>query len=952
MKQDAYERWWYIDSIFSEALDLPLDEREAFLQAACKDDPDLRRDVENLFDAYTASEGFLDDPTDWFLDDPVDMVEVPFLPGLSADAPDLEKTVPHTGDCIGAYRLLKKVGYGGMGEVFLAERADGQFKQRVALKLIRQGRRSKEIIRRFRLEREILARLQHPGIARLLDGGITGDGLLYFVMEYVNGVPIDQYCDAHDLGVKARLRLFFNVCEAVQYAHQNLVVHRDLKPSNILVTERGQIKLLDFGIAKLLDEAEHPEGSLPTESQFRLMTPEYASPEQVRGQPVTTASDVYALGVNLYKLLTGQRAYDLAGKNPLEVGEIVCEVTPKKPSVAVGRNGTTASGEATTRPTSQTERLRRQLTGDLDLIVLKALRKEPERRYASVVEFADDLRRHLEGRPVKAHRPTMGYRAGKFVRRHRYGIAVAAAFALLLVGYAGTLIVKNRQVSQALAQSEQLTDMLVAVFVAPDPDELGRDVTARELLDAWSIERIEAEVPDQPLLQADLMYALGKTYKGLGLYDESLTYLAATLDRRRAHLRAPHPDIAEALNELGWLRRLRGEYEGAGPLLQEAIAMWQALPGHVLEEAESLSELGVLRRQMGDLDGAEQRYNEALALQRQSVQGDHENIATTLNNLGVLERRRDNYARAESLYTAAYEMNRHVLGDIHPETALTLHNLGTLLLAQDRYEEADSLFRKALAVRRTLLGDEHPAVGTTLNELGVLNQRQGRLDLAEAYFEQSLAVKKKQFGEVNPRLVNTYGNLGLVNQEQKDYARADSFYHLALHIRQEIYGASSRQVASYQALIAQLEQDRGNFDEAERRFKRAIRIQRSLMPSTRYALSQSLLRYGRLRMAQKQLGAARPLFEEALELREALYEERNWRIAETEVALGECLSLLNRFDEADTLLVRGYQTLLEQRGESYQRTQEALGYLVVLYELWNRPEQAEEYRSKLNEARQ
>ncbi len=950
MTQDVQERWWFIDSIFSEALGLSPEQREAFLQAACGQDPGLRREVDDLFEAYNASEGFLDDPSEWFLEDPVEVVEVPFLPGLDAEEPVVAAAAPHIGERIGAYRLLKEIGYGGMGAVYLAERADGQFKQRVALKLIRQGKRSRETVRRFRLEREILARLQHPYIARLLDGGVTDEGLLYFVMEYVNGVPIDQYFEKQDLDLKARLRLFFDVCEAVQYAHQNLVIHRDLKPSNILVTERGQVKLLDFGIAKLLDEAERPEGLPLTQSELRLMTPEYASPEQVRGDPVTTASDVYALGLNLYKLLTGHRAYNLAGKSASEIERIVCEVAPKKLSLVVGLNGKAAPDETTTRPT---ERLRRQLSGDLDLIVLKALRKEPERRYASVVEFVDDLRRHLDGLPVKAHQPTMGYRMGKFARRHRFGIAVAAAFVLLLVGYAGTLFVKNSEVSQALEKSEQLSEMLVAFFEAPDPyKELGRNVTARELLDAWSVARIEAEMPDQPLLQANLMYALGKTYKGLGLYDESLAYLDATMDRRRAHLRTPHPDIAEALNELGALYLLQGKYEQGRELLQEAIAMWRDLPGQHLKEAESLSNLGVLLRRTGDLDGAEQRYNEALALQRRAVQGDHENVAETLNNLGVVERRRGNYATAESLYTESLEMRRRLLGDIHPRTALTLHNLGVLIIDQERYEEADSLLRKVLDIRRKVLGEEHPSVGTTLYELGYLHRKQGQLDTAESYFEQALAIERKRYGEDHPTLASTYSNLAQLNHNQGDYDRAASYYHLTLDVKQKTHGVSSQQAAYYHALIGRLEQDRGNFEEAERRFEQALRIQRPLMPETRYQLSQSLLWYGRLRMAQEQPEMACPLFEKALELRHEHFEKGDWRIAETEVALGGCLSLLNQFDEADELLVRAYQTLLEERGETYQRTQEALEYLVALYESWDHPEQAERYRSKLNEARQ
>ena len=963
MAQDANERWWYIDNIFSEAIDLPPEEREAFLEEACQGDPDARRAVDDLLASFDASEGLFDDPSNWFPNDlealaeMAALSEVPFMPGLKGEAPEADEVAPLTGERIGAYRLLTEIGRGGMGAVYLAERADGQYRQRVALKLMRHSKRSDETVRRFLLEREILARLQHPNIARLLDGGLTDDGLLYFVMEYVNGVSIDTYCEENDLDLKARLNLFFAVCEAVQYAHQNLVIHRDLKPSNILVTERGQVKLLDFGIAKLLDEENRPEDVPQTRPGMRLMTPEYASPEQARNEPVTTASDVYALGLILYKLLTGHRAFNLSDKSASEIEHIISQVYPKQPSWAVSYNGQDTTDEtptatgSTTR-TSHTERLRRQLSGDLDVIVMKALRKEPAHRYGTVAEFVEDLRRHLRGMPVKARPATMRYRAGRFVRRHRFGVAAACLVGLLLFAYAGTVTLKNQRIEQTLAQKGQLTEMLVAIFEAPDPEVLGRDITVRELLNAWPPERIEAELPGQPLAQADLLYTLGRTYKNLGFYDESLEFLKTSLALRRANLRAPHSDIAEALNELGSLRRLQGDYEEAEQLLHAAIAMWQKLPSHAREEARSLNELGVLLRQTGDLDGAQQRYDQALALQRRTVQGDHEDTAEMLNNLGVVEQRRGNYNRAESLYTASYEMNRRVLGNTHLKTATSLHNLGSFMIDRNRYEEADSLLQMALTIRRMLLGDAHEAVGRVLHELGVIKNELREFDAAESFFIQALTIKREQLGEDHTTLAPTYGFLALINQNKKDYVQAVVFYERALAIYQQTRGDTSAMAGYYHALVGRAEQERGNFDEAERRFEQAIGIQRALMPETRRRLSLSLLWYGRLRMAEERLTLACSLFEDALSLRNEHSQERDWRTAEVEVALGGCLSRLNQFEKADTLLAQGYQTLLEKRGATHQRTQEALANLVALHESWGHPEQAEKYRMRLNEAQQ
>jgi serine/threonine protein kinase len=419
------EHWKQVKEIFNAALDRSVDEREAFLDEACGGDLSLRQQGERLINIHQQAGDFIEDRAATTQDSLLTNEFVTL-------APD-----PMIGRQVGAYRLVREIGRGGMGAVYLAVRADDQYQKRVALKLVKRGMGTKDILRRFRHERQILAGLNHPYIAQLLDGGTTEDGLPYFVMEYVEGQPITNYCDTHKLTIAERLKLFRQVCAAAQYAHQNLVVHRDLKPSNILITADGAPKLLDFGIAKLLNPELSAQAIDPTVTALRLMTPEYASPEQVRGEPVTTASDVYSLGIVLYELLTGHRPYRLKSRMPHDILRTVCEEEPERPSTVIDRVEAGASAEGATHiplapeivsrtREGQPDKLRRRLQGDLDNIVLMAMRKEPQRRYATVNQLSEDIRRHLEGLPVVARKVTFGYRLQKFIARHKTSAAAAA----------------------------------------------------------------------------------------------------------------------------------------------------------------------------------------------------------------------------------------------------------------------------------------------------------------------------------------------------------------------------------------------------------------------------------------------------------------------------------------------------------------------------------------------
>ncbi|MCI0621868.1 MAG: serine/threonine protein kinase, partial [Acidobacteria bacterium] len=419
------ERWQRVKELFQTAVEGGANQRAAFLEESCAGDPALRTQVEALIASHEGAPGFLEAPA----------FEV--APTTLED----DEAALMIGRRIGPYELVREIGHGGMGAVYLAVRADEEYKKQVAIKLVKRGMDTDTILRRFRNERQILANLDHPHIAKLLDGGTTSDGLPYFVMDYVEGLPIDVYCDTHKLPTLERLKLFRTVCSAVHYAHQNHVVHRDLKPSNIFVAADGVPKLLDFGIAKLLNP-DFPSQMVESTATLRFMTPDYASPEQVRGEKLAPASDVYSLGVLLYELLTGHRPYRLGSRAPSEVVRIICEEEPEKPSTVISRVEDVSGSDGTLRLTpesvSQTreghpEKLRRHLAGDLDNIVLMALRKEPNRRYASVEQFSEDVRRHLAGLPVIARKDTLSYRATKFIKRNKASVIMTAFFAMVLV---------------------------------------------------------------------------------------------------------------------------------------------------------------------------------------------------------------------------------------------------------------------------------------------------------------------------------------------------------------------------------------------------------------------------------------------------------------------------------------------------------------------------------------
>ncbi len=706
-------------ALFDRAVEMDAARREAYLSDACRDDPALRAEVESLLDADRRADG---------LDQPAALRAAPLVAEALAEpsASALE------GSAIGPYRVLRELGRGGMGRVFLAERADGQFEKRVALKLVGVEILTAEARRRFERERQILARLEHPHIARLYDGGVTAEGQPWYAMEWVDGLPITRHCDDRGLSIEDRLGLFLQVCDGVQHAHRSLVVHRDLKPANILIDERGQAKLLDFGIAKLLDPLE-TAGDV-TRTEARLFTPEYAAPEQRRGEPVTTATDVWALGILLCELLAGRRPATATGEaNPTD-------------AAATGRRRLSdmAGDEEAARRGLSRPRLARRLRGDLDTIVAAALRVEPERRYASAEAFADDLRRHLKGSPVRARRDTVRYRAGKFVRRHRVGVAVAAAGVVALGVGLGVALWQARVASAQARRAEEVKGFLASMFQLASPSQArGRTITVRDVLDEGAA-RVTKELAGEPEVEAELLSTIGQTYIDLGVNDRAAELLAEALAIQRRLHGADSLEAAVALRTLAAAEFEAGDFERSGTHFEEVLALQTARLGRRdVEVAYTLNEIAGVYRRLARFDRAEEARRESLALYRELRGADDRDTLNVSNDLGVLLRDRGDFAGAEATLRDAWERGKVSLGADDPDVLSMHNNLAVVLSAAGRYEEAESIFREVLPIRRRVLGEDHPHLALAMRALANVLDKTGRSEEALPLLRQALDLQRR-----------------------------------------------------------------------------------------------------------------------------------------------------------------------------------------------------------------
>lgn len=848
------DRWQGVESLFVGALAQAPEARASWLTQRCRDDAALEAEVLSLLAADDRVQG----------------------PGWEHDAISSEVGAQVVQGQHRCYRLADRLGEGGTSTVYLATvylatdvddgaGADEASADPVAVKILR-GDIDAATAQRFAIEARVLARLDHPSIARLVDTGSTERGRPFVVTTFVRGEPIDRYCCRHELDIPDRLRLFVAVCEAVREAHRALVIHRDLKPGNVLVCEDGHPVLLDFGLARLFASAGALQaGAQPTETCNRMLTLSSASPEQIRGEPLTTATDVYGLGVLLYRLLVGRAPFAAWHDRPAELARAICERDAAPPSRAVREHSNMnveQGGDA--GPGKRSERWARRLTGDLDAIVTTAMRKRAKHRYPSVGRLVDDIHRHLEGRPIRARRASLWVRAGKLLRRHRVAATSIATLTIGLTVALVTALVQEQRMTEQRNRAEQALSFLVGMLQSADPARAGgRTVTARQMLDTGA-ERVQSELADQPDLQARLLDAVGSVYLSIGAAEEADTMLGRALDLRRA-LYGPrvHPEVAESLHNLANLRQDQGRYPEAADLYRQALAQRRSLlgPRH-LAIVTSLRGLANALRGQGAYDESAQGYGEAMALLRELSAEESADAAETLNDHAMLLHDRADLEGAERLYRESLRLRRQLFAGDHPSVSDSLHNVASLLRSQRRFAEAEPLFEEALGMTERLYGSESTSVSAIVQNLGMLVLEGAEYTRAEAYFARALALDREAWGDDHPHIATNVFHLGLVAQR------------------------------------------RGDPEAAEPLFRQAIDGYRRTLGDDHPWLAFPLLAMGLLAVETGRGADGEALLRESLTIRRRVLDDDHWLVAESESAYGWSLWRVGRRQEAEPLLNR------------------------------------------------
>lgn len=935
------ERWRRIDALFAAALDLAPDERAAFLERECEGDQALLESVLELLRDAVEAEAALGDSVDTFA--------APLIADWREEAREEERDALPPGTRVGAYRILEEIGRGGMGAVYRAQRADGEFDMHVAVKVVKRGMDTDEVLRRFRLERQIQASLDHPNIARLLDGGVTDDGRPFLVMEYVDGEPITDYCDRRRLGIRERVALFREVCDAVDYAHRRLIVHRDIKPANILVTEAGTVKLLDFGIAKLLDESDAE--SAHTHTGLRLLTPEYAAPEQLLGTPVTTATDVYSLGLVLYQLLSGRRAYEVRERSAVGIERTVLDTTPAPPSAAVTRSLPDARAIARARATTP-QSLRRQLRGDLDTIVLTAIEKDPNRRYPSAAHLAEDLGRYLDRLPISARPHGFAYRAARFVRRHRAGVAAAALVVLSLVSGLGAALWQAGHARQERDIALQVSAFLDDLFRAPDPfgnsPERLDTMRVRAIVDRGAA-RVLADLADQPTIQARMLAVLGGVYRNLALYDEADTLLSVALGIR-SDLHGPgHPDVADVQARLALVLRDKGDYQRADSLLRAAITTRRTHlgPRHP-DVARALADLGETLRLASRFDEADSVLREAVEIYR-ARQGDPDpELISVLTSRANTLQSRGRFAEAEPIRHEVVELARRIRGDAHPQTGVALANLAVLLVELQRLDEAEAYLREAIEIYGTTVGEEHPNALSALNTLALLLYDRENFGAAEEIARRALAANRRVHGERHRSILTALNTLAMILARNGKLDEAEAAYREALAVSRALYQGDHMQTVVVLSNLGSLLRDRGRLDEGLDLQQEGLAMGRRLLGDEHPSIATLASNVASTLRAIGREAEAEPLLREALAIRERALAPDHPSTIRSRILLIEVLTARRRFDEAEAQARRVLEALDAAPSFPASLHRMARDALVALYTAWGRPNDAAEVRARLD----
>jgi serine/threonine-protein kinase len=872
-------RWQRVQTIFHLAADLPEEERESYVGAECSDDPTLAAEVMALLEEDSRGGSLLDHD--------VSHVARAMLDASIAPARPLER--------FGPYRIASVLGEGGMGVVYLAERAD--LGSRAAIKILRDAWLSPSRRERFAAEQRTLAQLNHRSIARLYDADTLPDGTPWFVMEYVEGVPLTAYCDTHASSIPERLALFRDVCEAVQHAHAHAIIHRDLKPSNILVTAVGAVKLLDFGIAKQL---EGLEADL-TRTGMRVMTPAYAAPEQVSAGRLGIHTDVYSLGVVLYELLTGRLPFDLTDRTPNEMERIIVEQEPERPSVVARRTPALPVGSSRLQSASKAQ------WADLDVLCLTAMHKDPARRYASVEALVRDVDHYLGGEPLEARPDTMRYRAGKFVRRNWRAVAMTAVAVAMIIGLTVFYTVdlanaRNVALAEA-ARTLRIQRFMMDLFQGNEDEAVGPADSLRvvTLVDRGVQQARSLDL--EPAVQAELFETLGNLYRSLGKFSPADSLLRTALARRRALFGPTHPSVASSLIALGELRIAQAEYDSADVLVRQGLAMARRTrPATDPEIGKATKALGQLLYEQGSYEKAVPVLEEAIRLQ---TRGDTASpgLASAITDLANTYFYLGKFALSDTLNQRALEMDKHLYGPRHAFVADVLINLGAIRFEWAKYPEAERYYREALDINTAWYGPNHPETASSLTALGRCLASQQKLAEADTVLRRALDVLERVYGPVHPRVASALNEYSRVKQSE------------------------------------------GKLDEAEAGFRRMADIYRQIHHDKHYVISIALSNIAGVLQERKQYAQAEALFREAIQRYDSVLAPDHQLVGIAHSRLGRVLRLQGRWADAEKESSTGYAILMKQPVPSAFWVQRVRMDLAIEYDSLGRPADAARVRA-------
>lgn len=893
-------RWQQIQVILDDTLKQPEKERLAYIKRVCDEDHNLRHDIEELLAAEQDAPTFLEEPAALLVKTLFGHPEA----DVSLGQQDLE------GKKIGAYLLREQLGQGGMGVVYRGERFQGEFEQEAAIKLVsvsEKGQRNNaDRFERFQHEQQTLASLNHPNIARLYDGGLTDENQPYIVMEYVKGKDITRYCNEQKLDLKSRLQLIIQVAEVLAFAHVNLIVHRDIKPSNILINESGQVKLLDFGIAKLLSEDIPSELTKTGES---ILTPGFAAPEQIQKRNITIATDVYQLGLVMYELITGYKAFSDKAESLYELARVMCEKSPTVPSQMEVQNARVDS--------STPQAWQNKLRGDLDAICMKALRLESEQRYRSMAEFADDIKAHLAGTLVQARQKNVRYLVSSYCQRNWKLLLAGSAFFVIVIAYAATVTLQSQQIQMALDKSmietekaQQVSNFMTDIFKSSDPNVSGLEkISAQQLLEKGQAD-IQQKLQNAPEIRAYMLEVLGDIYFSQGEYQQSAKLFEQALNQEQKTPTQNLTRLANTMTKLAISLGSMDQYQRSEQLLQDSLALysqigiaeressgqqWQG--STLIEYAETLNAYATVLRTKGQHVHAEQGFNQALSALQTLDYADNE-MAVSYNGLAGVQHVQGQFDLAIDNMQKGLDVLEEVHGERHTYFTVALNNMVMMLTDLERFEQAQSLSKRSLKIQQSMLGDNHPNLTSTLRSLGILSHRQGNFTEAKTYLENALRIRRQSLNDDNVSIAVILLFLGAVEQDMGNVEQASEHYQkmLALFIKHSV---SDRTLGRGLCQPASLALANGQWQEAKQLYSQAL----DLLPESGVRRAIAQLGFARASIhIDSDLTIAEQKARSALTTRRDKFPAEHSLVAEAEGILGLVLAHGDKASDAIPLL--------------------------------------------------